>query len=198
MVTEHASTSSPVIVKKYANRRLYNTSTSTYVTLEELAQMVRDKIEFTVIDAKSGNDLTRQVLTQIIFEEESKGQNLLPIKFLRQLIGFYGGGMQDMVPQFLEMSLDSFTSNQERLLQQLNSTFAGNPFDVLKDQAQQNMQLFSDAMQMFTGMATRTGGTSPEGSGPEPAAASSEDISSLKEQLQSMQEQIEKLAGQKK
>ena len=197
-MTEHASTSSPVIVKKYANRRLYNTSTSTYVTLEELAQMVRDKIEFTVIDAKSGNDLTRQVLTQIIFEEESKGQNLLPIKFLRQLIGFYGGGMQDMVPQFLEMSLDSFTSNQERLLQQLNSTFAGNPFDVLKDQAQQNMQLFSDAMQMFTGMATRTGGTSPEGSGPEPAAASSEDISSLKEQLQSMQEQIEKLAGQKK
>ncbi len=196
-MTEHASTSSPVIVKKYANRRLYNTSTSTYVTLEELAQMVRDKIEFTVIDAKSGNDLTRQVLTQIIFEEESKGQNLLPIKFLRQLISFYGGGMQEMVPQFLEMSLDRFTSNQDRLLQQLNSAFSGNPFDILKEQAQQNMQLFSEAMQMFTGMATRTGRKPPETPEPEPAAASSADINALKEQLKAMQEQIERLARQK-
>src|SRR4249920_2380863 len=112
-------TAEPITIKKYANRRLYNTGTSTYVTLEDLAEMVKKGTDFVVFDAKTGEEITRSVLTQIIFEEESKGQNLLPIKFLRQLIRFYGDSMQAFVPGFLEFSLESLTREQDKFRQQM-------------------------------------------------------------------------------
>ena len=116
-----------VVVKKYANRRLYNTATSAYVTLDDLAKMVRDGVDFVVFDAKTEDDLTRQILTQIIFEEESRGEALLPVQFLRQLIGFYGGQMQGVLPSYLEMSLDSFSRQQEQLRGQISKAFGASP-----------------------------------------------------------------------
>ena len=125
-----AKSEGPVTIKKYANRRLYNTGTSTYVTLEDLATMVKNGEDFAVFDAKTGEDITRSVLTQIIFEQENKegAQNLLPIKFLRQLIGFYGGAMQKFVPSYLEVSLESFTREQEKFRQQISQAFGATPF----------------------------------------------------------------------
>ncbi|HEY4587443.1 MAG TPA: polyhydroxyalkanoate synthesis repressor PhaR, partial [Brevundimonas sp.] len=116
-----------VVIKKYATRRLYNTATSAYVTLDDLARMVREGVEFTVYDAKTNDDLTRQILTQIIFEEESRGEALLPVQFLRQLIGFYGNSMQGVLPSYLEMSLDTFTRQQEQLRGQFTRAFAAAP-----------------------------------------------------------------------
>ena len=143
-----------VVIKKYANRRLYNTATSAYVTLEDLAQMVREGVEFVVYDAKTNEDITRTVLTQIIFEEESQGQSLLPIQFLRQLIGFYGNSMQSVLPSYLEMSLDSFTRQQEQLRSQFSRAFANTPGGGLMEEAvRQNMAMFERAMKMFPGMA---------------------------------------------
>jgi len=139
----------PVVIKKYANRRLYNTSTSMYVTLDHLAQMVKDKTDFVVYDAKSGEDITRSVLTQIIFEEESKGQNLLPISFLRQLIGFYGDNLQALVPQYLEMSMQSFAKNQEQMRKAMQGAFGFNPFAQMEQQTRQSMAMFEQAMKMF-------------------------------------------------
>ena len=120
--------SAPVVIKKYANRRLYNTATSAYVTLDHLSQMVKDKTDFVVYDAKTGEDITRSVLTQIIVEEESKGQTLLPIPFLRQLISFYGDSLQGVVPQYLEMSMAQFARNQEQMRKYLQNAFGFNPF----------------------------------------------------------------------
>jgi polyhydroxyalkanoate synthesis repressor PhaR len=140
----------PITIKKYANRRLYNTATSSYVTLEHLCQMVQEGVDFVVYDAKSGDDITRTVLTQIIVEEEAKGQNLLPIKFLRQLIGLYGDSMQWMVPEYLDQVMEAFTDNQERMRQSMQETFGGMfPFGNLEDMSRQNMALFENAMKMF-------------------------------------------------
>ncbi|HJQ56997.1 MAG TPA: polyhydroxyalkanoate synthesis repressor PhaR [Vineibacter sp.] len=139
----------PVVIKKYANRRLYNTSTSMYVTLDHLAQMVKDKTEFVVYDAKSGDDITRSVLTQIIFEEENKGQNLLPIAFLRQLIPFYGDNLQGLVPQYLEMAMQSFAKNQEEMRKAMQGAFGFNPFAQMEHQTRQNIAMFEQAMKMF-------------------------------------------------
>ena len=140
----------PVVIKKYANRRLYNTSTSMYVTLDHLSQMVKEKTEFVVYDAKTGEDITRSVLTQIIFEEESKsGQNLLPISFLRQLIGFYGDNLQGLLPQYLDMSMQAFTRNQEQMRTAMHSAFGFKPFSGLEDAARQNMQMFQQAMKLM-------------------------------------------------
>ena len=132
-----------IIIKKYANRRLYDTSTSSYVTLDHLSDLVRDGRDFEVRDAKSGEDLTRQVLTQIIFERETKGEGALPLNFLRKLIGFYGGGAQTFLPAFLEMSMNSFADTQKEWAK------AANPMSAFEQQANRNMAMFEQAMKLF-------------------------------------------------
>ena len=194
-----------IVIKKYANRRLYNTGSSSYVTLENLAEMVKEGADFVVYDAKSGEDITRQVLTQIIFEEEnaSGAQNLLPIQFLRQLIRFYGDQMQSFVPSYLEMSLDTFARQQERIREQMSGAFGVAPgYQMFDEQVRQNMALFERAMKMFTpftpaGMAPAA--ARPADPEPQPAvpAAGPDQIADLKSQLEAMQKQIEKLAGGK-
>src|ERR1700742_2583381 len=140
----------PVVIKKYANRRLYNTATSAYVTLDHLSQMVKEKIDFVVYDAKTGEDITRSVLTQIIVEEESKGgQTLLPIPFLRQLISFYGDSLQGVVPQYLEMSMSQFARNQEQMRDYMKNAFGFNPFQQFESMGKQNMAMFENAMRLF-------------------------------------------------
>src|SRR5947209_2759840 len=149
-------TAEPVTIKKYANRRLYNTGTSTYVTLEDLAAMVKNGEDFVVYDAKTGEDITRSVLTQIIFEQENKGgQNLLPITFLRQLIRFYGDSMQMLVPRYLEVSIESLTREQEKFRHQMTNAFGGGPFAPLEDQVRRNMEMFERAFAMFMPFARR-------------------------------------------
>jgi len=196
----------PVIIKKYANRRLYNTGTSTYVTLEDLAEMVKKGEEFTVQDAKSGDDITHPVLTQIIFELENKeGQNMLPIPFLRQLIAFYGDQMQMIVPSFLEQSMIAFAKEQERLREQMKTAFGKAPIDVMKmsgpmkaleDQTRRNMEMFQQAMRLFApfppgGAAVQTA-AEPE---PEKKAAPSkaDDLADLKEQIAAMQRKLDSI-----
>jgi len=147
---KESSQDGPVIIKKYANRRLYNTATSSYVTLDYLSGMVREGEEFVVYDAKSGDDITRSVLTQIIFEEENKGQNLLPISFLRQLIGYYGDSMQSFVPSYLEMSMESFQKNQEAMRKSMSEAFGDSPgMKLFEDVTRQNMAMFERGMKMF-------------------------------------------------
>jgi polyhydroxyalkanoate synthesis repressor PhaR len=190
-----------VVIKKYANRRLYNTATSAYVTLEDLAQMVREGVEFVVYDAKTNDDLTRQILTQIIFEEESRGEALLPVQFLRQLIGFYGNSMQAVLPSYLEMSLDSFSRQQEQLRSQFSRTFAGSPGGLMEEAVRQNMAMFERAMKMFPGMTaySRPGGEAdkPQASPPEPetAPAAASPLDEMRRQMDEMRAQIDRLAG---
>ena len=196
-----AKSDDPITIKKYANRRLYNTGTSTYVTLEDLATMVKSGENFVVFDAKTSEDITRSVLAQIIFEQENKeGQNLLPINFLRQLIRFYGDSMQMMVPRYLEVSLESFTKEQEKLRQQMAQAFGvgvggANPFGSMEDQVRRNMEMFEKAFAMFTPFARRE---NKEG-GPEKPAVSqgspaAEDIDVLKRQIEEMQRKIDKIS----
>ena len=164
----------PVVIKKYANRRLYNTSTSSYVTLEYLAQMVKDRIDFVVFDARSGDDITRSVLAQIIFEEESKGTaNLLPIPFLRQLISFYGDSLQGMVPQYLEMAMRQFAHNQEQMRGYMRNTLGFDFLAKVEEMNRQNMAMFEQALKMFNPFAP-TAPNKPGDAGstpPSPAAA---------------------------
>ena len=153
-----AKSDEPVTIKKYANRRLYNTGTSTYVTLEDLAAMVKAGEDFIVHAAKTGEDITRQVLAQIIFEQENKeGQSLLPIAFLRQLIRFYGDSMQMLVPRYLEVSIDSLTREQEKFREHMAQAFGGSPFGALEDQVRRNLDMFERAFTMFTPFARREG-----------------------------------------
>ncbi len=187
----------PVEIKKYANRRLYNTGTSAYVTLEDLAAMVKNGEDFVVHDAKSGEDITRSVLTQIIFEQENKqGQNLLPITFLRQLIRFYGDSMQMLVPRYLEVSIDSFTREQEKFRQQMAQAFGVGAFTSLEEQARRNMEIFERAFAMFAPFARR------EGSGGvgdlDRSSAKSGDIDDLKRQLEEMQKKVDRLTEKDK
>ena len=182
-----AKSEEPITIKKYANRRLYNTGTSTYVTLEDLAVMVKEGEDFVVYDAKSGEDITRSVLTQIIFEQENKGHNLLPITFLRQVIRFYGDSMQTLLPRYLEVSIDSFTREQEKLREQMSKAFGGVgfPVNVLEDQVRRNMEMFERAFAMFLPFAQKEGGA--EGLG------SDQDIDELKRQVSEMQKRLERL-----
>jgi polyhydroxyalkanoate synthesis repressor PhaR len=182
-----AKNEEPVTIKKYANRRLYNTGTSTYVTLEDLAVMVKEGEDFVVYDAKTGEDITRSVLTQIIFEQENKGQNLLPITFLRQVIRFYGDSMQTLLPRYLEVSIDSFTREQEKLREQMSKAFGGVgfPVNVLEDQVRRNMEMFERAFAMFLPFAQKEGGA--EGLGGD------QDIDELKRQVSEMQKRLERL-----
>src|ERR1700716_3918589 len=146
----------PVTIKKYANRRLYNTGTSTYVTLEDLATMVKAGDDFLVHDAKTGEDITRQVLAQIIFEQENKeGQSLMPIAFLRQLIRFYGDSMQMLVPRYLEVSIDSLTREQEKFREQIAQAFGVGAFTSLEEQVRRNMEMFERTFAMFAPFARR-------------------------------------------
>src|SRR5262249_15868384 len=168
----------------------YNTATSAYVTLDHLAQMVKDKTDFVVYDAKTGDDITRSVLTQIIFEEESKGgQTLLPIPFLRQLISFYGDSLQGVVPQYLEMSMQQFARNQEEMRRYMQTTFGFNPFQQFESMGKQNMAMFENAMRMFNPFAAGgqgPNGTAPNGSAEPPKSEASPDdnkIDDLKRKL---------------
>ncbi len=143
--------SKPTVIKKYANRRLYNTATSSYVTLDDLAKLIKEGGEFVVHDAKTGEDLTRSVLTQIIVEQEQKGgQNLLPINFLRQLISFYGDSMQFLVPGYLEQAMLAFARNQEQMRTNLRATFGMFPFGQFEEMGKQNIALFERALKMLS------------------------------------------------
>jgi polyhydroxyalkanoate synthesis repressor PhaR len=187
----------PIEIKKYANRRLYNTGTSAYVTLEDLAAMVKTGEDFIVHDAKSGEDITRSVLTQIIFEQENKqGQNLLPITFLRQLIRFYGDSMQMLVPRYLEASIDSFTREQEKFRHQMAQAFGVGAFTSLDEQVRRNMEIFERTFAMFTPFARRETGAAPaEG---EKSAAKPDEIDALKRQLEDMQKKVDRLTDKDK
>jgi polyhydroxyalkanoate synthesis repressor PhaR len=192
VVEKSAHSDAPIVIKKYANRRLYNTATSSYVTLDHLCQMVKHGDDFVVYDAKTGDDITRSVLTQIIFEEEGKGQNMLPISFLRQLIGFYGDSLQSLVPSYLEMTMSSFAKNQEQMRQYATETFGGlNPFKHLEEAGRQNMVMFQRAISMFNPFASVAAGG--EGATP-PKPGGDDDISNLKSKLDAMQKQLDDLA----
>lgn len=189
----------PTTIKKYANRRLYNTGTSTYVTLEDLAEMVKQGENFVVYDAKSGEDITRSVLTQIIFEQEAKGQNLLPVEFLRQLIGFYGNSMQNIVPSYLEFSISSLTKDQDRLREQMSQSIGTSAFGAIEDQVRRNTEMFERAMRMFTPFGAQGEDASADAA-PAPAekAASGDgDLGELKQQLAEMAKKVEALARDK-
>jgi len=194
-VSEEKTKTEPVIIKKYANRRLYNTQTSSYVTLDHLAGMVKDGTEFEVQDARTGDDITRSVLTQIIFEEEAKGQNLLPIKFLRQLIRFYGDSLQAFVPGYLDMSMESFTKNQGAMRDRIAEAMGGGN-QMIENLTRQNLAMFERAMQMFSpfGMPT-SGRKSDEAQAEKPPSS---DVESLKREMEAMRRQISELSQRNK
>ncbi len=192
----------PIIIKKYANRRLYNTDTSTYVTLEDLAEMVRGERDFVVYDAKTGEDLTHSVLTQIIVEQESRGTNLLPIGFLRQLIRFYGDSMQRLVPSYLEFSLDSLTRQQEQYRRRFAHVFGTAAFDAMQEQVRKNFDTFERALGLFSpfkpgeaGEAKNDHATLAANAGETPKSAGGDDeIANLKAELSAMQDRLEQLS----
>lgn len=214
----------PVVVKKYANRRLYNTETSTYVTLDDLAQMVRSERDFVVYDAKSGDDLTHSVLTQIIVEQESRSeQTMLPIPFLRQLIRFYGGNFERLVPSFLQVSMDSLIREQDRFRAQFPNPFTSNAFEAYQEQARKNMAMFEQAFTMFNPFNMPGGARRASGDASQPSPATSAtggdaatatpanasgsapvsspetaqrppDLDALRAQMLAMQEQLDKLS----
>lgn len=212
MLTNPESQTAPkkeaVVIKKYANRRLYNTETSTYVTLEDLSKMVRSDRDFVVYDAKNGDDLTHQVLTQIIVWQEGRegAQTMLPIPFLRQLIRFYDDSIARMVPSYLQFSMENFTKEQSRLREQFATAFT-NPtaaFDFYQKQAQQNMAMFEQAMKMWGAFGAAAGGPKGPGAeseattpGSDAVAAPKDELGELKAQLSAMQQKIEKLTQPK-
>jgi polyhydroxyalkanoate synthesis repressor PhaR len=194
---EKSKSDGPVIIKKYANRRLYNTQTSSYVTLDHLAAMVKEGTEFEVQDARTGDDITRSVLTQIIFEEEAKGQNLLPIKFLRQLIRFYGDSLQAFVPGYLDMSMDSFTKNQGEMRDRIAQALGGGN-QMVENLTRQNLQLFENTMAMFSPFGAM-GGAAParskaEAPAEKPAAS---EVDTLKQEMEAMRRQLAELSQRK-
>ena len=191
----------PIAIKKYANRRLYHTGTSTYVTLDDLAGMVKRGEEFVVSDAKSGEDITRSVLGQIIFDQEGKsGQNLLPVTFLRQLISFYGDSMQSLVPTYLEHSIKMLTDNQQKFRDQFASAFPG--FGMSQEQVHKNMEMFRNSLSLFNAFVPGTPGSIDPATGQNEAAASAdksahegEDIDALKRELSDLQRRLEKISS---
>lgn len=201
-VSPMAKSETPTTIKKYANRRLYNTGTSTYVTLEDLAAMVKEGEDFLVYDAKTGDDITRSVLAQIIFEQENKaGQNLLPTTFLRQLIRFYGDSMQMVVPKYLEQSIDSLTREQEKFRKQMTNTFSMTPFAPLEEHVRRNMELFQQTFSMFKPFVPpRTGShAAPEPEKiPEPTPETADNIDDLRRQMKDMQDRLERMSKEPK
>jgi polyhydroxyalkanoate synthesis repressor PhaR len=201
----------PITIKKYANRRLYNTATSSYVTLDHLAQMVKDGAEFVVYDAKTGEDITRSVLTHIIVEEEAKGQNLLPINFLRHLIGFYGDSLQALVPRYLDYSMQTFAQNQEQMRHYMGDAMSGaggsaNPFSQFEEMGKQNMAMFENAMKMLTPFqaaggqpqrppSTKTASTKTTGAETAGTEGAENQMDELRTKLDRMQEQLDSLSN---
>ena len=198
---ERSNTDEPVVIKKYANRRLYNTQTSSYVTLDHLAEMVKEGVDFEVRDARSGEDITRCVLTQIIVEEEAKGQNLLPLRFLRQLIRLYGDSLQAFVPGYLDLSMENFAKNQDDMRSRMAEAFGGGS-QVLENMTRQNLAMFERAIKMFTpfgpretphrpanGNGTSTGTEQPK---------SQDDLAALKTEIEAMRKQLAELAQSRK
>ena len=185
----------PVVVKKYANRRLYNTATSSYVTLDDLATMIKAGGDFVVKDAKTGDDLTRSVLTQIIVEQEQKGTNLLPISFLRQLIGFYGDNMQFLVPGYLEQAMIAFARNQEQMRSNLRTTFGMFPFGQFEEIGKQNMAMFERALRMLSPASREAAGAAEAAptEAAEPAKPAAEDprLRRLEAQIEALRLQLE-------
>ncbi len=204
MADKPANEEAPITIKKYANRRLYNTATSSYVTLDHLSQMVKDGTDFAVFDAKTGEDITRQVLTHIIVEEEAKGQNLLPINFLRHLISFYGDSLQSLVPQYLDHSMGSFARNQEQMRHYMSDALDGLvPFQQFEEMGKQNMTLFENAMKMFTPYYGSNGDNAAQNTGSEPKSGKTktepeENLDDLVAKLETMQQQLNQLKGSKK
>jgi polyhydroxyalkanoate synthesis repressor PhaR len=198
-MSQESGTEKPVItIKKYANRRLYNTATSSYVTLEDLSKMVKAGGEFVVFDAKTGEDITRSVLTQIIVEEEQKGgQNLLPISFLRQLIGLYGDSMQFLVPRYLENAMKTFAHNQEQMRKNLQEAFGGLfPFTGLEEMGKQNMAVFEKTMKMFSPFPNAANAEDKKGEGA--VAPEQPNFKDLTDRLNTLQQQIEQLSKDQK
>ena len=202
----------PITIKKYANRRLYNTATSSYVTLKTLAQMVKDGNDFVVYDAKSGDDITRQILTHIIVEEEGKGENLLPIDFLRHLISFYGDSLGSVVPNYLDYSMQAFARNQDQMRATMGNTMGGmNPMGPFEEMGKKNVAMFEEAMKMFMPFMPSAPGAPGAHAGPaedkgksaEPEKKAKTDVEDgdqlddLRSQLEQMQQQINKLTGGK-
>ncbi|KQM30132.1 polyhydroxyalkanoate synthesis repressor PhaR [Sphingomonas sp. Leaf10] len=186
-----AADGSPVIIKKYANRRLYNTETSSYITLEHLAAMTREHRDFKVVDAKTDDDITHNVLTQIIMEEESRGQTLLPVSFLRQLITLYGDSMQAMVPGYLEASMDSFRRNQEQFKTAVEGAFAHSPFAEI---AKRNLAMFEAATHAFQpGAAGAAGAASTPAPTATEAPAKTDEMAALRAELARLQDKVDKL-----
>lgn len=179
----------PTVIKKYANRRLYDTGRSSYVTLDDLCTMVKEGHDFVVYDAKTGEDLTRSVLTQIIVDQEAKGENLLPISFLRQLIGFYGDSLQSLVPNYLEQSFATFTKNQERFREQINKSLGGimNPAAAMEEMTRQNMAMLETAMRAWTPFSVGSSGSSDD---------IADKIGKLRKTIEEMQKEISRLSGQ--
>ncbi len=190
-----------ITIKKYANRRLYNTATSSYVTLDHLAEMVKDDVDFSVFDAKTGEDITRSVLTHIIVEQESKGQHLLPTSFLRHVISFYGDSLEALVPKYLDHTMQSFASNQENMREYMNNAFGGmSPFAAMEEIGKQNAALLDSTMKMFS--PYYQGSNSGANSGPQDAHSSngprvteaeSQELASLREQLNAMQKRLDNM-----
>lgn len=202
MTEERANSDGPVVIKKYANRRLYNTQTSSYVTLDHLCEMVKEGVDFEVRDARTGEDITRSVLTQIIFEEESKGQNLLPIRFLRQLIRLYGDSLQAFVPGYLDVSMESFAKNQETMRQRVAEAFGGGG-QIFESMARQNIAMFDRAMKMFSpfgGLGREpepNPAKKPANGGQDAASKAPDEIRELKSEIEAMRRQLEELAQRK-
>ena len=195
--SEKSAGSKPAItIKKYANRRLYNTGTSTYVTLDDLATLVKAGEEFVVVDAKTGEDITRSVLTQIIFEQESRGGNMLPVSFLRQLIGYYGDQMQSLVPSYLDFTMQSLTREQGKLREQMTRAFGAQAMEAIEEQTRRNVEMFQNAMRMFSPFPMPQSGTATakdqEPEAPEPVEAD-DDLKELKDQIAAMQRKIESM-----
>ena len=208
MAEQSETGKTPITIKKYANRRLYNTATSSYVTLDHLCQMVKEGLDFVVYDAKTGEDITRSVLTQIIVEEEAKGQNLLPINFLRQLISFYGDNLQFLLPGYLDQSMESFARNQEQMRRYMQDSFGGMfPFGRFEEMSKQNLAFFEKAMKMFVpfkGEESTGSGEAKAGEGGKTGgAAQSQErggdaaLASLKDQVDALQKQLEALSREK-
>ncbi len=194
--SDRPSGTKPVIVKKYANRRLYNTATSSYVTLDDLAKLIKEGGDFVAHDAKTGDDITRSVLTQIIVEQEQKGQNLLPISFLRQLIGFYGDSMQFLLPGYLEQAMVAFTGNQEQMRKNLQATFGIFPFGQFEEVGKQNMALFERALKMLAPYGKDQTPAAPDA--PPPAAGEDPRLKRLEAQIDALTQQLDALGRERR
>lgn len=188
MADAAAKNDDTVIIKKYANRRLYNTRSSSYITLDHLAEMTRENINYKVLDAKSGNDITHQILTQIIMDEESSGEHMLPVSFLRELICMYGNSMQSLIPHYLEASMENFRNNQAKLAKAFETSLGNNPLAKL---AEQNMAMFKVAAKAFMPGAEQPGGRPASEAAAESPKSGEDDLDALRQQMAEMQKRLD-------